>query len=295
MTSSRILGARPVVTVIISTYNWSNVLPYSIGSVLRQTFSEFELLVIGDGCTDDSADVVNRFTDPRVHWVNLPHNSGSQSGPNNEGIRRARGKFIAYLGHDDLWLPHHLEALLCTLEKNNADLTYGYAIRVKPDGAIDLIPKSEFRPSDWLCPTSCIHSQHVAETVGKWRDPSDLYRDIDVSYFNRIHRAGFRFAATNRLTCIKIPAVLRQNVYKDRPCHEQKAWTKHIVESPDTFEIEHLIRMAQSHNGNIVRHSLFWQHAADALRRRGTWFNERERIAQFQKKLQERRYFKGLT
>src|SRR5262249_29306735 len=48
------MGLMPQVTVIIPTYNWSAVLPYSIGSALRQTFSDFELLVIGDGCTDDS-------------------------------------------------------------------------------------------------------------------------------------------------------------------------------------------------------------------------------------------------
>ena len=98
----------PRVTVIMATYNWSAVLPYSIGSVLRQTFTDFELLVIGDGCTDDSEQVVTSIGDPRVHWINLPRNTRHQSGPNNEGLARARGEFIAYLGHDDLWLPHHL-------------------------------------------------------------------------------------------------------------------------------------------------------------------------------------------
>src|ERR1041384_1641145 len=52
----------PRVTVIIPPYNWSTVLPYSIGSVLDQTFTDFELLVIGDGCTDDSEAVVARAT-----------------------------------------------------------------------------------------------------------------------------------------------------------------------------------------------------------------------------------------
>ena len=92
----------PSVTVIIPTYNWSNVLPYSIASVLRQTLSDFELLVIGDGCTDDSEAVVRRVDDPRVKWINLPKNTGHQSEPNNEGLRQARGQCIAYLGHDTI-------------------------------------------------------------------------------------------------------------------------------------------------------------------------------------------------
>src|SRR3954469_5228985 len=108
----------PRVTVIIATYNWSNVLPYSIGSVLRQTFTDFELLVVGDGCTDDSEQVVASIDDPRVRWINLSANTRHQSGPNNEGLRQARGMLIAYLGHDDLWLPHHLEAHIKAIEES---------------------------------------------------------------------------------------------------------------------------------------------------------------------------------
>ena len=61
----------PRVTVIIATYNWSTVLPYAINSVLDQTMTDFELLVVGDGCTDDSEQVVTAIKDPRVRWINL--------------------------------------------------------------------------------------------------------------------------------------------------------------------------------------------------------------------------------
>src|SRR5580698_4528947 len=114
----------PRVTVIIPTYNYAEVLPYSIGSVLRQTFTDFELLVIGDHCTDASESVVSAVADERVRWINLKSNVGHQSGPNNEGLNQARGELIAYLGHDDLWLPHHLELLLKTID-SGVDLTYG--------------------------------------------------------------------------------------------------------------------------------------------------------------------------
>ena len=68
----------PRVTVVMATYNWATVLPYSIASILDQTFTDFELLVIGDGCTGDSAEVVAGFDDPRVQWHNLPSNAGHQ-------------------------------------------------------------------------------------------------------------------------------------------------------------------------------------------------------------------------
>src|ERR1019366_8758170 len=96
--------------------NWSSVLPYSIGSVLRQRFTDFELLVIGDGCTDDSQQVVTAIADPRRRWINLPVNHGHQSAANKEGLRQARGSIIASLGHDDLWLPHHLEVMVSAID-----------------------------------------------------------------------------------------------------------------------------------------------------------------------------------
>src|SRR3954468_6377757 len=107
---------QPTVSVIISTYNWSSVLRYAITSVLAQTFSDFELIVVGDCCTDDSEAVVRSFDDQRVGWHNLAQNCGSQFGPNNHGLSLARGPYIAYLGHDDLWHQDHLARLVCGIE-----------------------------------------------------------------------------------------------------------------------------------------------------------------------------------
>ena len=77
--------ASPQVTVIIATYNRSGALRYAISSVLAQTYRDFELLVVGDACTDDSASVAAEFADPRVRWHNLSTNCGNQFGPNNHG------------------------------------------------------------------------------------------------------------------------------------------------------------------------------------------------------------------
>src|SRR3954451_18996395 len=144
----------PRVTVIIATYNWSSVLPYSIGSVLRQTFTDFELLVVGDGCTDDSEQVVASIDDPRVRWINLAENSRHQSGPNNEGLRQARGELIAYLGHDDVWLPPHLDAMVTGIDAARADVAYSLLARVTGDS--DAVQPAQPRPEHgWWGPPSC--------------------------------------------------------------------------------------------------------------------------------------------
>jgi glycosyltransferase involved in cell wall biosynthesis len=228
----------PRVTVVMATYNWSSVLPFSIGSALRQTFPDFELLVVGDGCTDDSEAVVRSIGDARVRWINLPVNSGHQSTPNNEGLRQARGDLVAYLGHDDLWLPHHLASLVAAIDAG-ADLAYGLLASVPPDGsgAVPVIFGPEHH-GDWLPPTSFLHRRAVTETLGGWGDYRALGMSPEIDLVRRAREAGFRFAFVPRLTAIKLPASQRRDVYKTRPSHEQALWSERI-QAPD-FEVVQL-------------------------------------------------------
>ena len=78
-------------TVIIPTYNYSSVLRHAIRSALRQTYPNFEVLVVGDGCTDDSEEVATAFGDPRVTWLNLEENVGFSGGAEQRGVRTGRG------------------------------------------------------------------------------------------------------------------------------------------------------------------------------------------------------------
>src|SRR3954447_7291706 len=68
----------PAVSIVVATYNRSNVLELAIASVVAQTFTDWERLVVGDACTDDSEQVVESFGDPRIRWENLPVNHGDQ-------------------------------------------------------------------------------------------------------------------------------------------------------------------------------------------------------------------------
>lgn len=95
-------------SVIITTYNRRDVLPRAITSVLGQTDGAFELLVIDNGSTDDTAQVVARFTDPRISYVRNPEPSSSCDAPRNLGIQRAKGRYVAFLDDDDLWYPERL-------------------------------------------------------------------------------------------------------------------------------------------------------------------------------------------
>ncbi|HEX8619721.1 MAG TPA: glycosyltransferase [Thermoanaerobaculia bacterium] len=221
-------------TVVIPTYNWSSVLRYSVRSVLRQTFTDFELLVVGDGCTDDSEEVVKSFGDARVQWINLPENTRHQSGPNNEALRRARGELIAYLGHDDLWLPHHLDAMVAVLDRTQSDLAYSLTVNVAADGEYVWPNIPNPARGVFSSPLATVHRKRMTDEAGGWRNYREtMERTPDVELWRRAYAAGYKFAFLPRLTGIKFPASQRRNVYRTRPCHEQERWWARVEAEPD--------------------------------------------------------------
>ena len=236
-----VIPVVPRVSVLIATYNWSEVLPFSVGSVARQTYRDFELLVVGDACTDNSSDVMARLIEEHpetdIRWINCEHNSGNQFGPNNEGLEQARGELIAYLGHDDLWLPHHLEALVAAIDAG-ADLAHSVVAWVSPDGGA----RQPSRVDECVAPSSVVHRRALTEQLGGWRPYRELRVASDADLWARAREAGFRFQFVPRLSVVKFSAIERSSVYKTRPCHEQAAWSKRIEGEPD-FEAVELARM----------------------------------------------------
>ena len=259
-------SSTPKVTVLIPTYNWSSVLPYSVGSVLRQTCVDFEVLVVGDGCTDDSEAVVNRLGDPRVRWVNLPTNTGHQSAPNNEGLKQARGNLIAYLGHDDLWLPHHLACLVDAISKG-ADLAFAITEMVGPDGYREVAPhKFGYSPGLWIPPTGIIHRREIIDHIGPWRNPRELRTDPEVDLWHRAHAGGHSFAFAPRLTAVKFPAAWRRHAYKNRACHEQAAWFERMRSEADFEAVELGELLQRLAEGRTLRTKPYRELILDLLR-----------------------------
>jgi len=101
----------PAVSVIVPTHNRSSLLRRAIDSVRRQTFSDFEVVVVDDASTDDTAAVVRGYGDSRIRYIKLTGNGGVASA-RNAGIAAAAGDFIALLDDDDEWLPEKLQRQL---------------------------------------------------------------------------------------------------------------------------------------------------------------------------------------
>jgi len=107
---------QPKVSVVIPAYNAMSYLPKTVESVLRQTFTDFEVLIIDDGSSDNIGQWFSQLTDPRLKLISQ-ENQGV-SGARNVGIAHAQGTYIALLDADDLWEPSKLEKQVRCLEDN---------------------------------------------------------------------------------------------------------------------------------------------------------------------------------
>jgi glycosyltransferase involved in cell wall biosynthesis len=242
---------EPRVSIIIPTYNWSSVLRLAIRSVLWQTEQNFELLVIGDGCTDDSEEVVKAFGDARIRWHNLPKNSGSQSAPNNMGLALARGPYIAYLGHDDVWHPEHLRSMISAIESARADVVSSLVEMIGPNGTnfrkiTGIYPRGGYDGATGLPPSGLLHRREVAENIGGWKDHRTVWRNPDTDFVYRALEAGFRFASTGELTVYKFNSSLRKNSYIEKPFHEQAAYHRRI-ENDRWFLTQEILEIMHVH------------------------------------------------
>ena len=237
----------PRVSVIIATFDWSSVLRHAIASVLDQRFGDYELLVVGDACTDDSEQVAASFGDRRVRWHNRAANFGSQVGPNNTGLAMARGTYVAYLGQDDLWLPDHLELLVDRLDETGADMAFTIASLVHPDGArwvSGLTQDGVLAADSYVVPSSMMHRLDLVQRVGPWADHRDIGLPADADWQIRARSAGARIVGVERLTVIKFPAGLRPNSYVTRSDAEQTEWSRRIRADPslEARELAGLLR-----------------------------------------------------
>ena len=230
------MSPRPTVSVVIATYNWSSVLRCAIASVLAQTFRDFELIVVGDCCTDDSETVVRSFNDNRVGWHNLDQNSGNQFAPNNHGLALARGRYIAYLGHDDLWHRDHLAVLVRAIEAHEADLVFALTEEIGPPdmptrNLVGLCASGSYEWSIWAPPSSWLHRRDLIQRIGLWRDYRSIILPTDVDFLDRVYDHGCRIVPVNELTVFKFTSVLRTNAYVERRCDEQVRWWERLRQS----------------------------------------------------------------
>lgn len=124
----------PLFTVIIPTHCHVATLSWAIKSVLEQSVEDFELIVVGDGAPRATELVMDEWCarDARIHFRPNSKGAGNGESHRHSALQQARGSLVAYLGDDDLWLPHHLETMTALLQEN--DMAHTPQVNVSPGG-----------------------------------------------------------------------------------------------------------------------------------------------------------------
>jgi glycosyltransferase involved in cell wall biosynthesis len=226
-----------LISVIIATYNRSNVLRFAIETVIKQTHQNWELIIIGDCCTDDTKEVIESFRNEKIKFINLEKNIGEQSGPNNYGVSIANGSYIAYLNHDDLWFPNHLESLYQKINSGDYDLIYSHYYCAPIDGK--LIPVAlrandkhdNFHPapaSTWL------FKKQLFTDIGPWEFYKKTNNSPSQVWLLKVAKSK-KIGIVNTITIIAVQSGARLNSYKNREYKENEFYFEALNKNPDAL------------------------------------------------------------
>jgi glycosyltransferase involved in cell wall biosynthesis len=236
---------RPTVSVVMATYNRPDVLAFAVRSVLAQTFRDWELVVVGDACDDRTGAALAEFPDARIRYENLTLNYGEQSGPNNAGIQRARGSYIAFLNHDDIWFPDHLRSSLDWLHASGADLVIARGLVVLPRSGEDWVTSilgsgtgGGYDPAITEAPISTVLlKRSAAELIGPWRHAAECHSSSSQEWLFRAWRRGLALRTMPHVTVLMLHSGSRPGSYLSEDTAEH-AELERLLATPDRLRIE---------------------------------------------------------
>jgi glycosyltransferase involved in cell wall biosynthesis len=208
------------ISVVIPTFNRAELLTGAIRSVLNQTFQDFEVLIVDDGSSDTTPDVVKSFDDNRIHYVRHTAPRGGAAA-RNTGIARAGGEYVAFLDDDDEWFPHKLASQMAVMRRSEPEVAAiysGYFIVERATGRVcgRMTPKAkgdlsaELLANNPIGGTSCmLVKKDCLEKVGCFDESLPSFQDRDL---------WIRLSREFRFDYVEEPLL---NYY----VHPKKVWT----------------------------------------------------------------------
>ena len=192
----------PKVSVLMCTFNDGNRLKNSIDSIIEQTFTDFELVIVNDGSTDDSHRIINSYNDNRIRVINNEKNLGLSKSL-NRGLKLCKGDLIARMDADDISMDNRLEKQYRYLKENKGvDVLGGQAIFIDSDGnKIDFehkypisneLIKWELLREVPFCHPSVMFRKYILNKVGTYNEGFRYAQDFEL--WKRIANYGYRFS-----------------------------------------------------------------------------------------------------
>lgn len=160
------------ITIITPSYNSSEFISETIKSVLLQSFSSWEMIIVDDCSSDNSVEVIESFVarDSRIKLIQLAENLGAAVA-RNKAIEAAQGRYVAFLDSDDRWLPCKLEKQLAFMQKNNYPFTYAAYEKVNENGEVfgyvGVPDRVRYNGLLKMCSIGCLTAIYDTEYFGK--------------------------------------------------------------------------------------------------------------------------------
>lgn len=245
---------------MMATWNRGRHILPSVRSVLSQTMSDFELLVIGDGVTDDTEKHLASIEDPRLRWINNPERWGTQSGPHNRGINDARASIVAYCGDDDIWSQDHLNCLLEKFTKcpELGAVSSGIVVHTPdprfPYRVLGLF--EDFAPftSGVFTPPSAFSHRVNMTPMPTWLKRHETPLHVDYAFQAELAQRGRKFGSTGRITVHKWLAVERYlSRFQPTSIAQEKMLAKFATENFEA-EIDRIVQVARATNSFMAEH-----------------------------------------
>lgn len=196
--------SEPGVSVVIPAYNYGRFVGRAVDSVLRQSYSNFELLVVDDGSTDNTPAVLTQYADPRMRCIRKV-NAGL-SAARNTGIAEARFPFVAFLDADDEWLPSFLETAMKAFEEIGPSFALVACIGEPMDAEGRPLPlklTAALRDCEWTVRDILIRTRFMPSSVVVRRSVFEECGDFDTSLRSSEDRdMWIRIGARHRLYCV---------------------------------------------------------------------------------------------
>lgn len=224
-----------MISIVLPSYNRAQVLPKAVESILRQTYKDFELIIVDDGSSDNTREVVKSFDDDRIVYVHQ-ENAGACVARNN-GINHARGEYIAFQDSDDIWHEDKLEKQLKALQDKKADIVFCRMNRMSDGQKIGLV--SDYFKEGFLSKEVMPMSIGTQTLVGKSVVFKQQKFDPEMPRFQEFELL-VRAQKDYSIYCMEEPLVdyhLQSDSISVKPASIEKAWNLMLKKHPDFFTV----------------------------------------------------------
>lgn len=212
---------KHLVSIIIPTYNRGYIIGNAIQGVLNQTIPDWELLIVDDGSGDNTEEIVEAFSDPRIIYIRNEENKGANIA-RNCGCAAAKGDFLAFLDSDNRWNENMIKRHMEALQASEDDVAFSFCKQEVIDESVHIFPSVEFdvdhleetlRKGNVVDTNTVILKREVFEAVGGFA--ADMPRMQDWEFF-------FRVVVVHGYKAIFIPEILDTNVVQANSISKDK-------------------------------------------------------------------------